>query len=115
MGDMVRLLNKSSNMEKGIREMISRLTVLYGWLIAVAIVLGGALAPSVHASPTAFGAFRNDSTHNSGSVAAAIANVPTNVGVVYDASCQTNDIQVVNFGTTVYTGPVDVSDRKSVV
>ncbi len=39
---------------------------------------------------------------------AAIANVPTNVGVVYDPIGQTNYLQVWNYGTLVYTGPVNV-------
>jgi hypothetical protein len=38
-----------------------------------------------------------------------MSHVPTNVGTVYDANGNTNTIKVVNFGTTVYTGPVDVS------
>jgi hypothetical protein len=42
-------------------------------------------------------------------IGAAIANVPDGVGVVYDAAGNTDTIQVVNFGTLVYTGPIDVS------
>ncbi len=57
----------------------------------------------------AFGSFPNNSTHSSASVMAAIANVPTNVGVVYDPIGQTNYIQVYNFGSLVYSGPVDVT------
>lgn len=56
-----------------------------------------------------FGSFPNNSTHSSASVAAAIANVPANVGVVYDPVGQTNYIQVYNFNVLVYTGPVDVT------
>jgi len=58
---------------------------------------------------TSFGSFPNNSTHSNASVLAAIANVPTNAGVVYDPIGQTNFLQVYNFGTLVYTGPVDVS------
>jgi hypothetical protein len=39
---------------------------------------------------------------------AAIANVPTNAGVVYDPIGQTNYLQVYNYGTLVYTGPLNV-------
>jgi len=35
--------------------------------------------------------------------------VPTNVGVVFDANGQTNDIQIWNYGTGVYTGAVNIS------
>jgi hypothetical protein len=35
--------------------------------------------------------------------------VPTNVGVVFDANGQTNDIQIWNFNTGIFTGVVDVS------
>lgn len=58
---------------------------------------------------TSFGSFPNNSTHSSASVMAAIANVPTNAGVVYDPIGQTNYIQVYNFGALSYTGPIDVS------
>ena len=61
------------------------------------------------AAATAFVAFPNNSTHSAAAVAQAISNVPTNAGVVYDALGLTNDIQVYNFGSLVYTGPVDVS------
>jgi hypothetical protein len=35
--------------------------------------------------------------------------VPTNAGVVCDASGRTNSIQVYNFGQLVYSGPIDVT------
>lgn len=51
-----------------------------------------------------------DSAHPSSySVATAIANVPTNAGVVYDALGRTNNMQVYNYGQLVYTGPIDVT------
>lgn len=56
-----------------------------------------------------FGSFPNNSTHSSASVMAAIANVPTNAGVVYDPIGQTNYIQVYNFDDLVYSGPVNVA------
>ena len=68
-----------------------------------------AFAANVPAAATAFVAFPNNSTHSNAAVALAISNVPTNAGVVYDALGQTNHIQVYNFGSLVYTGPVDVS------
>jgi len=66
-------------------------------------------AGSAQASPTAFGAFRNNGTESSAAVSQAISNVPMNVGIVYDALGQTNTIQVYNFGTLLFTGPVDIS------
>ena len=66
------------------------------------------IAPAC-ASPVAFQAFPNNSTHSSAAVAQAIANVPASAGVVYDAIGQTNHIQVYNFSTLVYTGPINVS------
>ena len=53
--------------------------------------------------------FPNNATHSNAAVASAIANVTTNAGVVYDPIGQTNGIQVFNFGTLEYTGPLDVS------
>jgi guanyl-specific ribonuclease Sa len=61
------------------------------------------------AAPTAFGTFPNNATHSNAAVALAISNVPTNAGVVYDAIGRTNSIQVYNFNSLVYTGPIDVS------
>jgi ribonuclease len=65
------------------------------------------LATTIRAQ-TSFGSFPNNSTHSNAWVMAAIANVPTNAGVVYDPIGQTNYLQVYNFGTLVYTGPVNV-------
>ncbi|MGD1019268.1 MAG: hypothetical protein ABSA12_08100 [Verrucomicrobiia bacterium] len=74
--------------------------------LAAAFALGVA---SSKAQTYSFVSFPNNSTHTAAVVAAAIANVPTNVGVVYDANGQTNDIQIWNYGTGVYTGSVNVS------
>jgi hypothetical protein len=73
------------------------------------MVAAVAVAWSANAAPTSFGVFPNNSTHSNASVAAAIANVPTNAGVVYDAIGQTNSIQVYNFNVLSYTGPLDIS------
>ena len=67
------------------------------------------LATTAHATIVSFGSFPNNSTHSNVVVAAAIANVPTNVGVVYDPIGQTNYLQVYNFGALSYTGPVNVA------
>jgi hypothetical protein len=72
----------------------------------LAIALAVLSARSTQATVYSFGTF---AAHNPGSVTAAMSHVPTNVGTVYDANGNTNTIKVVNFGTTVYTGPVDVS------
>jgi hypothetical protein len=81
---------------------------LRGWTGPLTVMSVLALAGTMHAQ-TAFGSFPNNSTHSSASVMAAIANVPTNAGVVYDPIGQTNYLQVYNFGTLEYTGPVNVS------
>lgn len=78
-----------------------------GW--ALAMVSAVLLAMPARAATVAFGSFPNNSTHSNLSVMAAIANVPTNVGVVYDPIGQTNYIQVFNFGTLSYTGSVNVA------
>jgi hypothetical protein len=62
-----------------------------------------------HATPVAFQPFPNNATHSATAVAQAISNVPTNAAVVYDALGQTNHIQVYNFGSLVYTGPINVA------
>jgi hypothetical protein len=41
------------------------------------------LVAPAYATPVAFQPFPNNSTHSSAAVAQAIANVPTNAGVVY--------------------------------
>ena len=66
-------------------------------------------AVSGSAATDLFVAFPNNSTHTAAVVAAAIANVPTNAGVVFDANGQTNDIQIWNFGSGVFTGAVDIT------
>jgi hypothetical protein len=75
--------------------------------LAVAFTL--AIASTQAQTTNNFVAFPNNSTHSNASVMAAIANVPTTIGVVFDANGQTNDIQIWNFNTLVYTGPFDVS------
>src|SRR5580698_1634726 len=75
----------------------------------LALVSAVAFVAPARATPISFGVFPNNSTHSSASVAAAIANVPTNAGIVYDPVGQTNDIQVYNFSALVYTGPIDVT------
>lgn len=63
----------------------------------------------VQAQTENFGAFPNNSTHSAAAVAQAIANVPANVGQVYDANGQTNDIQIWNFNTLYYTGSYNIA------
>lgn len=79
------------------------------WLCILNTVSAGVLVASAHAAPTAFRDFPDNATYSDASVAAAIANVPTNAGVVYDPAGQTNDVQVYNFGRLKYTGPIDVT------
>jgi hypothetical protein len=68
------------------------------------------LATRVDAAPIPFEPFPDNATHSAAAVAEAIANVPLNVGQVYDTDGVTDDdIQVYNFGTLVYTGPINIS------
>jgi phosphatidylinositol-3-phosphatase len=83
--------------------------VLDRWADVLTIVFAVGLATLAHGQTVSFGAFPNNSTHSSLAVAAAIANVPANVGVVYDPSGQTNDIEIWNYNTLIYTGPVNVA------
>ena len=99
---------KPSSYPRRIRSMFTRLSALYRWMGVRAVVLMLAHVASTHASPVAFQAFPNNSTHSSAAVAQAIGNVPTNVGVVYDPIGQTNDIQIYNFSALVYTGFINV-------
>src|ERR1035438_6033812 len=88
--------------------MFRGLLSIYRWtgiLLAVSIL---AHTATTHASPVAFRVFPNNATHSSAAVAQAIANVPTNVGVVYDPISQTNAIQICNFSALVYTGFINV-------
>lgn len=80
-----------------------------GWVGVLAMASAIVLPAMAHAATVSFGSFPNNSTHSNASVMAAIANVPTNAGVVYDPIGQTNYLQVYNFGALVYSGPVDVS------
>jgi len=75
-------------------------------ILAALFALG---VTAIHAQTYSFVSFPNNSTHSNASVMAAITNVPMSVGVVYDANGQTNDIQIWNYGTGVYTGAVDIS------
>jgi hypothetical protein len=77
--------------------------------LGIAILWAGVLAGSALAAHMPLGSFPDSARQNTYSVAAAIANVPTNAGVVYDAFGQTNNTQVYNFGQLVYTGPIDVA------
>jgi hypothetical protein len=77
--------------------------------LAFALAFPLAAASTEALTTNNFVAFPNNSTHSNASVMAAIANVPTNVGVVYDANGQTNDIQIWNYNVGVYTGAVDIT------
>ena len=74
-----------------------------------AAIFSLAFAMRAGAQSVAFEPFPDNSTHSSAAVAEAIANVPLDAGTVYDASGQSDDIQIWNYGTEVYTGPVDVT------
>ena len=73
------------------------------------VILVLALAVCAQARAALFLHFPTDSVHSNAVIAAAIANVPRTIGTVYDASGRTDDIQVWNYSTLVYTGPFDVS------
>jgi hypothetical protein len=75
----------------------------------IAIVSACVLAGPCHAAPMPLAGFPDSANPSSYSVAAAIANVPTNAGVVYDATGQTNSVRVYNFGQLVYGGPINVT------
>ena len=79
--------------------------------LARSIFLSATILVSLSAPAQAdnFQPFPNDGTHNSAAIAAAIAKVPLGAGVVYDPLGQSNDIQVWNFSTQVYTGAFNVS------
>jgi hypothetical protein len=89
--------------------MKTRSVPIYRLAAALALAFTLVAASTEAVTTNNFVGFPNNSTHSNASVMAAIANVPTNVGVVYDANGQTNDIQIWNYGTLVYTGPLDVS------
>jgi len=55
-----------------------------GWVGALAMMSAVGLTATSRAQTVSFGSFPNNSTHSNASVMAAIANVPTNAGVVYD-------------------------------
>ena len=73
-------------------------------LIAAAVSTASAVA---HAA--SFAPFPTDSVRIAAAVVAAAQDVPTTAGPVYDSSGNTNDIKVVNFSTTIYTGPINVA------
>ena len=72
-------------------------------VLAVAV-----LAVAITARGDTFKNFPDNSTHISVAVVAAADDVPASAGSVYNAG-NPNDIQIINFGTTIYTGPVDVT------
>ncbi len=78
-----------------------------GSIGVLATLLSILLTATVHAQ-TAFGSFPNNSIHSSASVMAAIANVPHQCRCRLRPIGQTNYLQVYNFGTLDYTGPVNV-------
>jgi hypothetical protein len=92
-----------------IGNLLARETTLQRWACVLAVVSAVVLAGPVRAAPTAFGSFPNNATHTAAVVAAAIANVPTNAGVVYDPIGQTNAIQIYDFSSHTYTGPINVA------
>jgi hypothetical protein len=92
-----------------IHNLFTRESTLHRWACVLGVVSAVAVRAPVQAAPTSFGSFPNNATHSNASVMAAIANVPTNAGVVYDPIGQTNYVQVYNFSSLVYSGPVDVS------
>jgi hypothetical protein len=92
-----------------IHNLLARERTRHRWAGVLGIMSAVVFTAPAPAAIVDFGSFPNNSTHSNASVAAAIANVPTNAGVVYDPIGQTNYIQVYNFGTLVYSGPVDVS------
>ncbi len=77
--------------------------------LGIAIVSACVLAGPCYAASMPLASFPDSANPSSYSVAAVIANVPTNAGVVYDAIGRTNCIQVYNFGQLVYSGPIDVA------
>ncbi len=89
--------------------MLTRMNARHRWIGMLALASTVAFAVPTGATPVNFGTFPNNSTHSNASVAQAIANVPTNAGVVYDPVGQTNDIQVYNFSALAYTGSIDVT------
>ena len=91
-----------------IHNLLVRDGTRHGWGCVLGIFAVVVFTASAGAAIVDFGSFPNNSTHSNASVMAAISNVPTNVGVVYDPIGQTNYIQVYNFSTLVYSGPIDV-------
>ena len=79
------------------------------WWVAAVVGTASCAGVRTEASPVAFGAFPNNSTHSSAAVAAAIANVPLSDGLVSDVSGRTDDIEIYNFGAFTYSGEVDVT------
>ncbi len=61
------------------------------------------------AAGASFVPFVTDSTHMQAAVLSAALNIPASAGTVRDATGNANDIQIVNFGTVVYTGAYDVT------
>jgi hypothetical protein len=84
------------------------LNILARW-VRVSLVMAAALAVPVAARAESFAPFPTNSNHSQAAVLAAIANVPPGAGVVHDALGNTQNIQIWNYDTLVYTGPVDIS------
>src|ERR1700736_1204017 len=84
------------------------------WVVVLAVVATLSLTGQGRADDSYFRIFPDNATHSSDAVATAIANVPLDAGVVYDADGNTDTIQIWNFTTLVYVGPIDItstSDR----
>jgi hypothetical protein len=76
--------------------------------VALFVLVGQAWAVDFKPFPTDF---HPDGTpyHDSEVIMAAIANVPLDVGIVYDGDGNTDNIQVWNNHIQVYVGPLDVT------
>jgi|GEM_PF-2589948 len=103
----------SSNNELGKKSRLS--FCLFVKPLGVLALLALFTHAQCHAAPVSFVPFTNVVTtngvltHDAASVATAIANVPINVGLVYDANGQITNTQIWNYGTNIYTGIVDVT------
>jgi hypothetical protein len=97
--DQMRTINEK-------RAMSRRVAALVGRSAAVAVLAAFTAAPVRAAT---FAPFPDGSVRIDAAILAAAADVPAGTGVVYDPSGNSNDIKVVNFGTTIYTGPINVA------
>lgn len=87
--------------------MVPKFKVVHPWAVLLALVATLGLIGQGRADN--FRSFPNDRTHSSDAIFAAIANVPPDAGTVYDDAGNTDTIQVWNFTTLVYVGPIDVT------